>query len=49
MVTKSLGFGKRAWGIAPKPTPVTPTKLNVKRPPATPLEEMVQVFQLITG
>ena len=43
---KSLGFGKRTWVSQPKPTP---TKLKVRQPPVTPLEEMAQMFRLITG
>jgi hypothetical protein len=45
---KSLGFGKRKYGIVPKPTVPTPTKLKVQRPPVTPLEEIAQMFRLIT-
>jgi hypothetical protein len=43
--TAAIGFRNKIWGITPKPTP---TKIKVKRPPATPLEEMAQVFRLIT-
>jgi len=45
--TAAIGFRNKIWGIAPNPTP--PTKLKVKRPSATPLEELAQLFQLITG
>lgn len=44
--TAAIGFRNKIWGIAPKPTASTSTKLKVKRPPA-PLEEMAQVFRLI--
>ena len=47
--TAAIGFRNKIWGIAPKRTEPTSTTLKVKRPPATPLEEMAQVFRLITG
>jgi hypothetical protein len=47
--TAAIGFRNKIWGIAPKPTAPTSTKLKVKRPSATPLEEIAQVFSLITG
>ena len=45
--TAVIGFRNKIWGIAPKPTPVTPIKLKVKRPPAKPLEELAQMFRLL--
>jgi hypothetical protein len=47
--TAAIGFRNKIWGITPKSPIPTSTKLKVKRPPATPLEEMAQVFRLITG
>jgi hypothetical protein len=46
--TAAIGFRNKIWGIAPKSTEPTSTKLNVNRPPATPLKELTQMFRLIT-
>ena len=45
--TAAIGFGSKIWDIAAKSTAPTPTKLKVKRPPATPLEELAQMFRLL--
>lgn len=47
--TAAIGFRNKIWGITPKPTLPAPTNLKVKRLPATPLEELTQMFRLITG
>lgn len=47
--TAAIGFRNKIWGLPPKPTVPAPTKLKAKRPPATPIEEMAQMFRLIAG